>query len=263
VSLRVSFVSSYMLVLVFCVVGVALGELWNHQKASPTARNVAATALAILTVALPFVYSVWRPEGRPAETGEPIWRVLAYLGAATLVLAILGRWPGLPLQYWTSALVLIAVSAGPAMDLNIGAGLGQQKILHASNLSNGPNAVAFQCLMKFQDYLKSEIDDPRWDLIFWWDQDESLSGLFKSAESLYVSGHLDITKEFSSGSQRLYLTNTMMVHLTSHPERIAERTLLMASRGIGVAYERHIELTYAGASFTVALQDLKILTALH
>jgi hypothetical protein len=260
VSLRVPFVSSYLLVLVFCAVGVVLGELWNHKEASPVVRDVAATALAILTLALPFVYGVWRSEG-VHELSEPIWRMLSSIGAVTIVLAILGRRQRLPLQYVTSALVLIAISAGPAMDLNIGAGLGQQKILHASNLFNGPNAEVFLCLMKIQNYIKSEVDDPRWDLIFWWDEDEPQSALFKSAESLYLSGRRDITKELSSGSGRLYPTNTMMVHLTSHPERIGERTKLMASRGIGVAYERHTDMTYDRTNFTVALQDLKLLTA--
>jgi hypothetical protein len=260
VSLRVSFVSSYMLVLVFCAVGVVLGELWNHKEASSAPRNIAATALAILTLALPLVYGVLRSEGVHAFS-EPIWRVLSCLGAVTIVLAILGRWKRLPLQYGTSALVLIAISAGPAMDLGIGAGLGLQKTVHASNLFHGPNADGFRCLMKIQGYLKSEVDDPRWDLIFWWDKDEPQSSLFDSVASLYVSGHRDITKEFSSGSGRLYPTNMMMVHLTSHPERIAERTKLMASRGIGVAYERHIDMTYDRTSFIVSLQDLKILTA--
>lgn len=264
VSLRVPFVSSYMLVLVFCFAGVALGELWNYarrsQKASLTARNIAATALAILTLALPFLYSVWRPT---LTGGKPIWGILACLGIATLVLAVLGRRGGLTLQYGIAALLLIGISAGPAMDPNIGAGLGQQKILHASNMSNGPNADAFLCLMKFEDYLKSQVDDPKWDLIFWWDEDEPLSALFKSAESLYVSRHIDVAKTLSKGSGRLYLLNTMMVHLTSHPERIAERTKLMAFRGIGVGYQRHTELMYAGINVNVTVQDLTILTAVR
>ena len=267
VSLRVPFVGSYMLVPIFCVVGVALGELWNTKPANPTlrnaARNVAVTALAILTVALPFIYGMWRPYGWPTVTGRPIWIMLAGIGAVTCVVAILERWPGLPLQHWTSALVLIAISAGPGLDPGINAGFGRQKIVHGSNLSNGPNADAFRCLMKFEDYVKSQVDDPRWDLIFWWDEDEPLAELFKSAESLYVIGHANFTKEFSSGSGRLYLPNTMLVHLTSRPERIAERTKLAASRGIGVAYERQTELTFGDARFTVAVQDLKILPALQ
>jgi hypothetical protein len=263
VSLRVPFVSSYMLVLVFGFAGVALGELWNHQKASPTVRNIAATALAILTLALPFVYGVWRPGGRPAVTGEPVWKMLVYVGAAAIVLTILSRRWGFPFQLGATALVLMAISAGPAMDLNIGAGLGRQKIFHGSNLWSGPDAAGFQCLMKFEDYLKSQVDDPKWDLIFWWDEDEPLEGLFKSAESLYISGHIDVSKTLSKGSGRLYLANTMMVHLTSHPERIAERTKLMASRGIGVGYQRHMDFVYAGTNFTVTVQDLTIETALR
>ena len=39
--------------------------------------------------------------------------------------------------------------------------------------------------MKFEDYLKSQVDDPKWDLIFWWDRMSRWLALFKSAESLY------------------------------------------------------------------------------
>jgi hypothetical protein len=37
----------------------------------------------------------------------------------------------------------------------------------------------------------------------------------------------------------------------------------MASRGIGVGYQRHMDFIYAGTNFTVTVQDLTIETALR
>ena len=100
--LRVHYVSSYMLVLVLCFVGVALGELWNCKKASPSGEKCRGGA-GDSNLALPCVYSVWRPEGRPAVTGEAVWVVLAALGAAAIVLTILGRRFGFPTSIRSSA----------------------------------------------------------------------------------------------------------------------------------------------------------------
>jgi hypothetical protein len=254
--LRVPYVSSYMMVLVSCFTGIVLGELWMHKQAGGTA--VAAWLLTIFIMALPFVYNVVRPLALPSR----VWSILSCLGIGAIVFAILSRGPRPFLRYATCALVLIAISAGPATDNLVNSGLGEQKIVHGSNLSQSPRAASFQCLMNLQEYLKSQVDDPRWDLIFWWDQDEPLSDLFRSAESMYVSQHRDVTKMLSGESGRIYLVHTMMVHFTTRPERLAERKRLMASRGIGVAYERQTELSYGEKRFTVALQDLTAINAL-
>jgi hypothetical protein len=175
---------------------------------------------------------------------------------------MLVRWPRLPLQYITIGLVLIAISAGPAGDLHLMSGLGEKKVLHGSNLSEGTRAESFRCLMTLQDYLKSNVD-PQRDLIFWWDLDESQRPLFASAQSLYVSAYLDVTKELSSGSGRLYPSNTTLVHLTAHPDRLPERLRVLASRGLGVENERRAELSYGGQRFMVELEDLAGLGGLH
>jgi hypothetical protein len=251
--LRVHYVSSYMLVLVSCFVGISLGELWNRNKASLKAMRAAAVALAILALALPFVYGALRPLPAPL-----VWVLLASLGVAAIVLVLLPL-SRLSIQYAACALVLIEVSAGPAMDLGITSGLGERKILHGSNLSGGRRADSFQCLMALEDYVKSNID-PQRNLIFWWDRDESPSDLFASAEALFVSGHVDVTKELASSSARLYPSNTSLVHLTEHPERLQTRIQLLASRGLGVENESRTEMSYAGKRFTVELQDLAALS---
>jgi hypothetical protein len=252
--LRVHYVSSYMLVLVTCFVGVLLGELWNRQKADLKATEVAAIALAIFALALPYLYSAMRPLPAPR-----VWASLAWLGVAAIVLAVLARWSRPSIQYATCALLFIAVSAGPALDRDLTSGLGERRIFHGSNLSGGPRAESFRSEMKLQDYVKSNMD-PQQNVIFWWDKDEPQSYFFYSIESLYVTGHHDITKELSTGSGRLYPGNTMLVHLTAHPERLRSRIQLLASRGLGVDYDRRTELSYAGKQFTVVLQDLTSLS---
>jgi hypothetical protein len=253
--LRVPYVSSYMMVLVACFVGIVLGELWKHKQARPA---VAALALAIFAMALPSVYNVLRPLAVP----QRVWPALSCLGIAAVVSAILVRWPRSFVQYTTCALVFIAVSAGPATDELVFSGLGDQKVIHGPNFSVGPRAASFQSEMKLQGYLESNMDPER-NLIFWWDKDEPQYYLFRSAEALYVSPHVNLAKELSTGSGILNPSTDSIVHLTAHPERIAERVRLLASRGLGVENERRTELSYAGKRFTVELQDLTAPSGLH
>ena len=105
--------------------------------------------------------------------------------------------------------------------------------------------------------------DPEWKLVFWVDKDEPLAYLFRSAVALYVTPSSDLTQELSSGAGRLYPYNTTVVQLTAHPGRLAEHTKLLASRGIGVEYDRRTEFSYSGQRFTVALQDLTAITSSH
>jgi hypothetical protein len=256
-TLRVPYASSYMLVVVFCFAGVALGELWKHTESTGTAAIVAAAALGMLTVMLPFAYSRWPPL---VEHAPEIWLRLVSVGVAGIGLAVLIRWPKPRLQYATCALVLFAISAGPGRDVHLYSGLREWKILPGSSFFQAPRA--FQSLMRLQDYLTSNVGMQR-DLVFWCDDDERLNGLFTSAAALYLNSCFDVTSELSSGSGRLFPGNTTVVNLTTHPEHLPKRIQLLASREVGVENERHIELSYAGIPVTVALQDLKMLTPLH
>jgi hypothetical protein len=256
-TLRVPYASSYMLVVVFCFGGVALGELWKHTESAGRATTVAAAALGTLTVMLPFAYSTLPPL---VEHVPELWLRLASVGVAAISLAVLVRWLKPRLQYVTCALVLIAISAGPGRDVHLYSGLREWKILPGPHFSEGPRA--FHSLMNLQDYVTSNVDMAK-DLVFWCDDDDRLKGLFTSAAALYVSSCFDVTKELSSGSGRLFPGNTTVVNLTTHPEHLRERIHLLASREVGVENERHIELSYAGIQITVALQDLKMLTPLR
>jgi hypothetical protein len=47
-----------------------------------------------------------------------------------------------------------------------------------------------------------------------------------------------------------------IVHLTSHPQRFAQRTQLMATRGVLVENQRGATIDYHGKPITVVLQDV-------
>jgi hypothetical protein len=257
--LRVPYASSYIMVPVSGVIGVALGELWNHKKAGRTSTTIAAVTLAILTLALPCIYNIW-----PLTIDSPgLWTRLDSIGAAAIVLAILICWSLPILQYAACALVLIAVSGGPSRDAHLTSGLGEKKIFR-TNLSDGPRAEAFRCLTNLQDYVTTNLDSQR-DVVFWCDQAETppVTNLFVSATALFVTNCLDLTKELSTGSGRLYLGNMTVVHLTTHSDRLRDHLPLLASRGVGAENERRTELAYAGNRFSVELQDLTVLADSH
>jgi hypothetical protein len=268
--LRVPYASSYMMVPVSGLIGVALGELWNHRKAGRMSTMIAAVTLAILTLALPCIYNVW-----PLAIDSPgLWTRLDSLGAAAIVLAILMRWSwpiwcwpiwSWPiLQYAACVLVLIAISWGPGRDAHLTDGLGEKKIFKGSNLSDGPRAEAFRCLTNLQDYVITNVD-PQRDVVFWCDRAETapVTHLFGSAAALFLTDCLDLTKELSTGSGRLFLGNMTVVHLTTHSGRLRDRLPLLESRGVGAENERRRELSYAGNRFSVELQDLTVLAPSH
>jgi len=251
--LRVRYHSSYMMIVISCFAGVALGELWNSRSASQREETSAAWMLAALVLALPFLSRVWRDQGI-APGG--LWARIACIGAPALVLAaVLVRRPSLPVKYITLALVLTAISLGPALDSSVTSALGQP--LRGSNVSDRPRAVAFRCLMQLQEYVKSNLDMEH-GVNFWWDNDEPLSNLYLSAAAMYQE-NVDITKLLRSSSQRINPGNTTLVHLTGHPERLADRRRLLATRGLDVTNERRLEMSYGVEHFTVVLQDLTTL----
>lgn len=254
--LRVRYHSSYMVIVISCFAGVALGELWNSRSASPKEGTLAAWMLGGWAIALPFLGRLWR--NHAAAPGLQ-WAVLAGIGASALVLVFVLRRPSLPVKYITLALVLTAISLGPALDFSVSSGLEQP--LRGSNVSSRPRAVAFRCLMQLQEYVKSNLDTQH-SVNFWWDNDEPLSNLYTSAAAMYQSS-VDVTKLLRSGSQRLYPGHTTLVHLTGHPERLADRRRLLATRGLDVTNDRRLELSYGGEHFTVALQDLTELKGLE
>jgi len=256
-SLRVHYVSSYIMVVVAGFAGVVVGELWNSVKTSRMSETAAALSLGAVAVVVPYLCQLWGPM---ANYPGFVWGLLAAIGLAAIVLAILVRRLQSPVQYVALALVLLGISISPAMDLQITWGIDQES-LHGTNLSGRSRATGFQCLTKLQDYIKSNLKMEQ-DVAFWWDGDEPLTNLYASTASIFVSKYLDLTKEMQANSGRLYPGNTTVVHLTEYPELLAERRRILNARGLDVTNERRVGMSYAGQQFIVVMQDLTELKGL-
>jgi hypothetical protein len=255
VALRVFYHSSYMQVVVLGFAGVALGETWRRTPGSGKFRAVWAAWLAAAGIALCLAFSsrfLVVPNGRG-------WSTLAAVGAAAIVLAVLARWPKLPVQHLTCALLMAAVFLGPALDYGTWFVWASPKLVHGSNLTATANAAAFRRLMDLENYVKSHVEMPR-ALLFWWEDDEPHSPLFTSGAMLFLCSHENVEQGLATGDVgRLYDLfgySTTIVHLTSHPERIAQRAQMMVARGVLVDNERRTAIEYGGGPFTVVLQDV-------
>jgi hypothetical protein len=243
--LRVPYVSSYMLVPASCFAGIVFGEVYNRGNLNRS--RVTLPALATLTMVLPSVYVLLHPLANAPRT----WTALSCVALTAIAL----QWPKAQFSSLSCALVIIAVSGGSAMDPFVFSDLEKSKIFHGSNLSHSPRAEAFACLMRLETYLKANIDPER-RVVFWWDMDDPMSPLFRSAESLFVSQHQDISSELSSGTGKLHPSNTTLVQFSGDRGRLAKHNQLLASRGLEIRNELRHQLTTKGEDFTVALGDL-------
>jgi hypothetical protein len=263
VALRVPYHSSYVQVVVLGFAGVALGEVWQRTPGRGKFRAVCAAGLGAAGVVLCLAFSAGLlvvPSGRS-------WSTLAVIGAVSIVLAILLRWPSLPVQHVTCVLLMAVVFLSPALDARAtGYVWASSKLVHGSNLTANANAVAFRHLMDLESYVKSHVDMPR-ALLFWWEDDELHSPLFKSGEALFVRGHVNVNQALAAGDmgklRLLFGSENTIVHLTGHPERIAERTQLMAAHDVVVGNQRGTTIDYDGKPFTVVLQDVVDNSRMH
>ncbi len=256
VALRLPYHSSYMQVVVLGFAGVALGEIWRRTPGRGKLRAVCAAGLGAAGIALCLAFSA----GLLVVPDARGWSTLAAIGAVSTGLAILARWPSLPVQHVTCVLLMAVVFLGPALDSGaVWYVWASSKLVHGSNLTANPNAVAFRHLMDLESYVKSHVDTPR-TLLFWWEDDEPDSLLFTSGAALFVCGHQNVNQELATGDSGmlgyLFPFDRTIVHLTSHPQRIAQRTELMAARGVLVGNEQRTTIDYDGKPFTVVLQDV-------
>jgi len=263
VALRVHYHSSYMQVVVLGFAGVALGEVWQRTPGRGKFRAVCAAGLGAAGVALCLAFST----GLLVVPGGRSWSTLTVIGAVAVVLAILLRWPRLPVQHVTCVLLMAVVFLSPALDGTAsGYVWASSKLVHGSNLTANPNAVAFRHLMDLESYVKSHVDISR-ALLFWWEDDEPYFPLFTSGGALFVSGHVKVNQVLAAGDRGmlydLFRPERTIVHLTIHPERIAERTQLMAAHGVVVGNQRGTTIDYDGKPFTVVLQDVVDNSRMH
>jgi hypothetical protein len=262
-ALRVSYHSSYMMVVVMAFAGVAMGEIWARRPARGRAAVVSAVALGAGAVALSLVFN---PLPVPPAGGRT-WVWLALLGACAIVLAILARRPRLPVQTLTCAAILAILFLGPALDEHwLGYVWTREKFPHGSNLTSNGNARDFRHLMDLRSLIASNLDASRRPQ-FWWDADEPDSGLFTSEAALFTCGYFDAARALRMGDMNLmqdfFPTYGTIVHLTANPERIAGRTRAMAARGILVGNERRIAFGNAGRPLVAVMQDVIDRSRLH
>jgi len=239
-ALRVHYQSSYLIVPTFFCAGAFLGELWNGS-----ARL--AAAMAASAVALP----IWWRAANPSLTQGQTWIVLGAIFAAAMILASGAR------RSAVSCLLVAVLFCAPAFDGAIGFAWDRPAPLY------GRNVEVFRSLMALQTYLKSAVD-PRRKAQFWFDDGEPYHDLYRSAESLYLWMHHDFTRELSSASAdalRAELApNATLVHLTLDPERVGERRVLLASRGIATSNRREWN---GPMGLHAVLEDVAGLEGLH
>ena len=248
VALRVPYHSVYLVVPVFLFAGMVLGELW--QRAAWTREWIVTGAVALFVVALPFVVDSSQHDLFVSIT----WGNMAVAGAVGLLL--LAAWKQAPTVFRIPLVLLLAtlLYAGPARQLN------------PFRSTQPHNREDFDALMNTQTILLSA-KPPERDTIFWVDRDEVHDSLFVSAQALWTSGAFDFTKYLTTSSAEdlrvRFQSNPTLVHLTDHPEKIAERLKLLDSRG--VHYENHRQwIVRAGASqFYVAAEDMTDIWGIH
>jgi hypothetical protein len=257
VTLRVPYHSSYMLVPIFGLAGALLGELWNRARGIAT-----AIALAAAVLALPVLWNRFHPA---YVSPRQAWTWLTVMAVAGIGLAILSRWPGLPIRDAACILLIFAGFLSTGMDQGLQYIWAPPQVWHGSNLDNGPHAEVFRGLMEFQDEIKTL--DPARRLLFWWDQTDPERPLLASAAALNMSGFTDFQKELGSGSradlEQLIFPDVTFVHLTSDPDLVQQHTQLLASRGILVGPERRIRIRTGAKEIFASLQDISDMSRMH
>lgn len=228
VALRVPYHSSYLIVPVFFLAGVLLGEMGKLKT-----RWVAEAAT--LAIALPFTNI-----GGGLRGSAILLMILLVIGA----MVERGAWK----QFALIAMLFLASALDPS-------------ITYMWDRPAGTNLQSFRSLMELQDYLKSAVNPER-RVQFWVDDDEQ-SPLYYSAQALYLYMHNDFTKDLAAAPaaqiREELKSNATLVHLTMHPERMEARRTLLAGRGITTGNERTMRLPWT----TVVLQDVTELAGLR
>lgn len=244
VALRVPYHCSYLIVPLFCMVGMVFGEVWKGVDGStrPAANRALFAGAIVCGFALPFGRAMWPPHFG-AGTG---WLILAlaYLLAGIAAIAFRG---GFKRRWAASVVILTAVFAGPAIDS------------HISYPWTRSNDRTFASLMDIQNLIKSTTPPDR-HLRFWFDGNEADSAMFHSAASLYLWGYYDLTRQLPGASWSTveqYITpDTTVVHLTADPDKIAARLKMLEDRHISVNNQRRWRILGRGSPFYIELDDV-------
>lgn len=279
VGLRVAYCSSYIVAPLFVFAGLLIGECLSHcgQGEVPTLavkygdgrsqvdnRRTASIWLGVMLVGL--LIPVWYAYGPVTRISiAQMWPGMLIAGLLAATCAAMMRPRQLLLCPLTCCLIFVALFFGPAHDAALG-----------YVWSRGSDSV-FQSLLQISSVVDVGVDSSK-DVRFWYDADEppisfpklrnvKLSYFLGSAYSLYLWGYFDFTKELAVGSvvdlRRAVCVNTTFVHLTMMPDKLPERTRLLASRGIITGNERRWILHASYGELYIVLQDVLDASAMH
>jgi hypothetical protein len=248
VALRVPYHSVYLVVPVFVLAGVVLGELW--RRGAWRREWIVTGALALFVVALPFVAEAVRRDLFVSIT----WGTMAVAGAVGL--ALLSGWRQAPAVFRIPLVLLLAtlLYAGPARQLN------------PFGSSQPHNREDFNALMSMQTILLSSKPAER-PTLFWVDRGEFHENLFLSAQAMWTHEPSDFGKYLAGASreelQVRFQYNPTLIHLTDHPEKIAERLKLLDARGVHYENHRQWIVRDGQTQFYVAAEDLTDIWGIH
>jgi hypothetical protein len=223
-------------------------------NATTKADRAIYVATAILGLMVPSTYVIARHE----LTGSGIWYTT--LGVTLVAGLLLILRSGKLRSAVLVCLLFVGVFVGPALDGSLG-------------YIWGPNRATFDSIVELGAFVDSHIPYSR-HLRFWYDPHEhaciaasDLTGYYDSTYSLYLWGYDDLTNRLPAWTPddlRYHFNNTTtLVHLTTDPGKVNERTRLLATRGIQVGNERGTTYNSIYGPIEVVLQDVLDTSHLH
>ncbi|MBS1859444.1 MAG: hypothetical protein JST11_28980 [Acidobacteria bacterium] len=254
VSLRVSYCSSYITAPVMLFAGILLGEVIAVPATEPEGRRAAGNwfrgLLLTAGLILPVVYGAIR-QTLPSR----MWTILSLGGlAAAGVVVVFHFRPRPGVRSALAVLILVCLFLGPAIDSSLSYVWSKQEL------------PLYRTMLAIQTAVDSDLSPER-DVRFWYESDIPATGLFDSAYSLYLWGYIDLSKSLATmpvtDLNSLISTNTTIVHLMLNQDQTAERTRLLAGRGIRVRYERRHTVRSPAGLIYVVLQDVSADSAIH
>jgi hypothetical protein len=251
VVLRVAYTSSYLVIPVFLFLVALLGAL--RKIAGEPSFRVTVVAIAGILVAMLAPICLISRFHPPAGVQPPYWGVVIGIGSVGLVASSLAgrlRSAGAGLAAACFVLLLtLPTAVDPALSYVFADG-----------------RPGFEAAMRTQNVLTSGFAKDR-TLRFWFDTDEQWTPLFHSIASLYLWGgwrdysHLMPTMP-ADDLRWLFPANTTVIHLTTTPAKVAERTRLLASRNIVVEDAGNWTIKTDKIEFQVVVQNVRDVTSL-
>lgn len=254
VGLRVNYGTTYLMCPLFACAGTLLGECMIRTEV--TRDRIVWAAVALFGLALPFWFRALHP-----SSNRGFWIEMLAVGILGAALVIASRMRGIAVQAVACCLIFAGLFAGPAWDRSLG------------YIWSPTNRSVFDSLMRLEQVVDAGVAPER-KVLFWYDAEPSHSSghilpgnLFDSLNAVYVQGHTDLTKLLPSEPladlKNQVQPDTTLVHLTLDPEKLAQRTSLLAGRGIITGKERSWTVDSPVGRLSVILQDVADESHIH